>query len=90
MAGFLGMDVEQVRGLAQNLEQKAQTIDDIITQLTSALHNTDWKGPDAVQFKNDWDNNLVPDLRGVAQALRTASQRAKSNAQAQENTSNSF
>lgn len=88
MAGFVGMDIEQVRGLARNLEQQAQVIDDIISQLNSALQSTDWKGPDADQFRNDWNSSLVPDLRRVAGELRRASQRADRNAQAQANTSN--
>lgn len=89
MAGFYGMDIEQVRQLANQLGQKAQTIDEVISTITNQLGSTDWKGPDADQFRNDWNGTLTTQLRNVAQALRDAQQRANKNAQEQEQTSNS-
>lgn len=88
MAGFYGMDIEQVRQLANQLGQKAQTIDEVISTITNQLGSTDWKGPDADQFRNDWNTTLSTQLRNVAQALRNAQQRANKNAQEQEQTSN--
>lgn len=87
MAGFIGMDVEQVRNLATQLGQKAQTIDEVIATITSTLASTDWKGQDADQFRADWDGNLTTQLRNVAQSLRDTEQRANNNAAEQEQTS---
>ncbi len=86
---FFGMDIEQVRSLANQLGQKAQVIDDLINTITSQLSSTDWKGPDADNFRNDWNGTLTSQLRNVAQALRDAQDRANRNASEQETTSNS-
>ncbi len=87
MAGFIGMDVEQVRSLANQLGQKAQTIDEVISSITSTLANTEWRGQDADQFRSDWEGNLTTQLRNVAQTLRDTEQRANNNATEQEQTS---
>lgn len=82
-----GMDIEQVRQLANQLGQKAEQIDHIIQDITSRLGSTDWKGPDAEQFRNDWQGTLSSQLRNVAQTLRDTQTRATQNASAQEQTS---
>lgn len=87
MAGFYGMDVEQVRELARQLFDKASQIDDLAQQLTSKLTATDWKGPDSDRFRDEWMTNHQPALQRVAEALRDASQKANNNAQEQENIS---
>lgn len=84
-----GLDVQQVRQLSTQLNQKASDIDSILTSLTSALNGTQWEGPDATQFRNDWTGQHTSSLRQVAQALRDAASKAQQNATAQEQTSNS-
>ena len=87
---FLGMDVEQVRQLARQMDAKAQTIDEIVSTLSSQLQSTDWKGSDADQFRNQWNSDLTTKLRQVSQALKEASQTATRNAQVQDSTSASL
>lgn len=84
-----GLDVEQVRQLSTQLNQKAGDIDSILSTLTSTLNSTQWEGPDATQFRNDWSGQYTSSLRQVSQALRDAAQKATQNANAQEQTSNS-
>tara|TARA_R110002020_G_scaffold77567_2_gene195782 strand:+ start:2702 stop:2968 length:267 start_codon:yes stop_codon:yes gene_type:complete len=84
-----GLDVQQVRQLSSQLNQKAADIDGVLSTLTSALNSTQWEGPDANQFRNDWSGQHTSALRQVAQALRDAGQKASQNAAAQEQTSNS-
>lgn len=84
-----GLDIQAVRQLSSQLGQKAQDIDSILQTLTAALNNTQWEGPDATQFRNDWSGQQSSSLRQVAQALRDAAQKATQNANAQEQTSNS-
>lgn len=88
MAGFVGMDVEQVRDLARQLNDKATQIDDLTSQLTSKLSGTEWKGADADRFRDEWTSNHQPALMRVAEALRDAGQKANSNADAQDQVSN--
>jgi len=84
-----GLDVQQVRQLSSQLNQKASDIDSILSTLTNALSNTQWEGPDATQFRSDWSGQHTAALRQVGQALRDAANKASQNASAQEQTSNS-
>ncbi|MDO5498058.1 MAG: hypothetical protein Q4F67_00065 [Propionibacteriaceae bacterium] len=86
-ANFFGMDINEVRGFATQLGQKAQEIDTLAQQLTQALGNTQWVGPDATSFRNEWQSQHMAALRNVATALREAQNRANANAQEQETTS---
>jgi hypothetical protein len=88
MAGFTGMDIEGVRSLARQLQQKADEIEQIKAHLTSALNGAQWVGPDQQRFKSDWEGNSVPALSRVSESLRSASQAAEQNAQQQEQASN--
>ena len=83
-----GLDVQQVRQLSTQLNQKAGDIDSILSTLTNALNGTQWEGPDANQFPNGWSGQYTSSLRQVAQALRDAASKATQNANAQEQTSN--
>ena len=83
-----GLDVAQVRQLSTQLNQKAADIESILSTLTAALNGTQWEGPDASQFRNDWSGQHTASLRNVASALRDAGAKAQQNATAQEQTSN--
>ncbi|WP_292727431.1 WXG100 family type VII secretion target [Microbacterium sp. UBA837] len=82
-----GLDVQQVRQLSTQLNQKAADIDSILSTLTSALDATQWEGPDATQFRSEWSGQHSASLRRVAEALRDAASKASRNAAAQEQTS---
>ncbi|BDZ39628.1 WXG100 family type VII secretion target [Microbacterium suwonense] len=83
-----GLDVQQVRQLSSQLNQKASDIDGVLSSLTGVLNNTQWQGPDATQFRNDWTGQHTSALRQVAQALRDAANKAQQNAAQQEQASN--
>lgn len=87
MSQFLGMNPEEVRALASQLNQKAGEIESIKSQLTSKLQGTTWVGQDANQFRSEWDSSHAPAINRVVEALRTASQTATRNASAQDQTS---
>lgn len=82
-----GMDPQAVRQFSQQLTQKAGEIQSIVQQLTNALQNTAWLGPDRQQFESDWNGQHCTALRQVIQGLEQAAQRASMNAQQQEDTS---
>jgi uncharacterized protein YukE len=88
MAGFIGMDVQQVRTFAQLLNTKADELEGILNTLTSSLQSTQWVGPDRQRFESDWDGQFVTALRNVAEGLRTAGTAANGNADQQEQASN--
>ena len=83
-----GLDVQQVRQLSAQLNQKAGEIESALSTLTGALSNTQWEGPDAIAFRNDWSGSHTAALRQVISALRDASTKATQNANSQEQTSN--
>ncbi|MBU1250727.1 MAG: hypothetical protein KJ659_11250 [Actinobacteria bacterium] len=87
MAQVWGLDVEQVRGLAREMDREADGIDQTLSRLTGALGNTQWTGPDATQFRDEWQGAHSNALRKVAGALRDTAQMARANADAQERAS---
>lgn len=88
MSGFTGMDIGQVRAFANQLRTKADEIDGLSRELTSALGNTQWVGQDRQQFEGDWNGQYVSSLKNVADGLRSAATRADGNATQQEEASN--
>lgn len=86
---FTGMDIGQVRQFAQQLTQKADEIEAIMTMLTGALAGAQWVGTDRTNFESDWNGQHCTALRSVCDGLRDASQRANSNADQQEQASSS-
>ncbi|MFF1880736.1 hypothetical protein ACFVVC_04665 [Pseudarthrobacter sp. NPDC058196] len=84
-----GLDVQQVRQLSSQLNQKAEEIQSILGTLTTSLEGTQWQGPDATAFRNEWAGAHSSSLRQVAQALHDASQKASMNATQQENAAQS-
>jgi hypothetical protein len=82
-----GADVEQLRTLGSKLQHGANEIDQQRSNLTSLLNQTDWKGPDADRFKEQWNGEHTTMLNKVAEALKEAGQKAKRNAEEQSNAS---
>lgn len=82
-----GQDIEQVKQLAAQLNSKAGDIQNVISQLTSAVNSVEWRGPDAERFKSDWQGQHVPQLKQIVTALQTASQKASKNASEQQQAS---
>ncbi|MFV8228599.1 WXG100 family type VII secretion target [Mycolicibacterium fortuitum] len=84
---MVGADVEQLNQLSAQLNNKANDIQSVISQLTSAINSVEWKGNDANRFRADWSGQYVGQLKQVVTALQTASQNAKRNAQEQQTAS---
>lgn len=82
-----GLDIQQVRQLSSQLNRQAETIQQSLSTLTAALNGTQWTGPDAEQFRNEWSSTHTASLRNVINALQEASQKAARNADAQEQAS---
>ena len=82
-----GADIEQVQQLSNQLNAKANDIQGIVSQLSSAISSVNWLGPDADRFRSDWQGQHVAQLKQVISALQTASQNARRNAQEQQTAS---
>lgn len=84
---FIGNDPGQLRTLAAQLNGNADQIQNILTQLTSQLNNTQWQGADASRFRSEWTGTHTAQLRAVINALHEASRTATQNASQQETAS---
>jgi uncharacterized protein YukE len=87
---MMGMNVEQVRQLAGQLEQGAQQLEEIVSRLTNARQSAEWVGPDREQFMGEWTGQHVQQLRTVANGIREAGQKANRNAEEQQSTSSTL
>ncbi len=89
MAGAItaGMDVEQVRQLAVEMNNAAEQIQAIGQRITGLVEGAPWVGQDYVNFHTDWQGNQLQRLGQVVEALHAGSQVATTNATDQESTS---
>lgn len=84
-----GADVNELRALSKKLTAGAQEIEQQAQLLTKSLAATNWQGPDADNFRNEWNGQHVSSLKKVAAAVEAAGQRASQNAQQQAEASGS-
>ncbi len=84
---IFGADIEQVQQLSAQLNAKASDIENIISQLSSAISSVTWMGPDAERFRSEWQGTHVAQLKQVVSALQRASQDAARNAREQQSAS---
>lgn len=85
-----GQDIEQVRALAGLFESSADELESSRQQVTAAVFGFDGYGPNVDQMRGEWSDRLAPTLSDIAEALREAGDKATRNADAQEDTSNSY
>lgn len=83
-----GMNVEQVKNLAKKLDEKANQIQQIITETRNILNSVAWEGPDAKRFKSEWESKGVRQLQEAKEILTQTAQAANRNADQQQQASN--
>jgi WXG100 family type VII secretion target len=86
---MLGMDVEIVRGVSQQLTGQADEIESVIAAVDGLIAEAgnNWTGDDATAFIDSWNSQHKPALTSAADAIRQLSQTAASQADEQEQTS---
>jgi uncharacterized protein YukE len=82
-----GADVQQLRQLGSKLQAGASEIETQKSTLTKVLSSTNWEGPDADKFRNEWSGTHTTMLTKVAEALKEAGDKAKRNAEEQDQAS---
>jgi Proteins of 100 residues with WXG len=82
-----GADIAQLKNLGSKLQAGSNEIENQRNTLNKVLEATDWKGPDADKFRNEWRGQHMTALNKVAQALQEAGKRATKNAAEQEQAS---
>ncbi len=79
-AGFVGADPEALTQLAQRMSQAAQRLESIRTELTARLGHTYWGGPNADQFRQQWQYRLSPAVASAVSSLQGAARLLTANA----------
>ena len=87
MAGFLGQIPEEVDELAGLLERKSSELETTVSEITSKLGSTTWRGNDRERFEGNWTGTISANLRTAANQLSEAAQDARRNAQQQREAS---
>ncbi len=87
MSGFLGQIPEEVDELAGLLERKASEIETTVSEISSKLGSTTWRGNDRERFEGTWQGTIAANLRSAANQLTDAAQDARRNAAEQRNAS---
>jgi hypothetical protein len=82
-----GADVEQLKTLSTKLQGGANEIEQQKNNLNNLLNTTEWTGPDADIFRQQWSGEHMSQLTRVAEALKEAGQKAARNAQEQSDAS---
>lgn len=86
MAGFVGMDHEQIKSIAKQVEQEATKIQSDMTAVGSKITAAQWKGPDREKFVADWGQQKAQ-VTKVCDMLRATARTMTANADQQALTS---
>lgn len=84
MFQLTGMDIGQIRALADQMRREAAGIEQMLTTLTSELEGVPWRGQDRQMFLDEWRVRHVASLRRVVESLESAACQASEHARQQE------
>lgn len=69
MSGMMGGDLAQLDALRKTFTDQVQSVDVLRGAVDGALGSTQWTGPAADRFRNEWASTFVPALRRLQDAL---------------------
>lgn len=69
MSGMMGGDLAQLDGLRKTFTDQVETVNVLRGAVDGALGSTQWTGPAADRFRNEWASSFVPALRRLQEAL---------------------
>ena len=72
---MFGANPEQLTALGRNLQRQIDSINGVLSTVTSALAGTTWVGPARDQFEQDWNSTFRTALTRLNQAFEAAGQR---------------
>lgn len=86
MAGFIGMDPEQIKTIARKVEGEATKIQTDVTTVGNNITAAQWKGPDREKFVAEWAQQKAQ-VAKVCDMLRATARNMIANADQQTLTS---
>ena len=69
MSGMMGSDLAQLDVLRKTFGDQVQAVEGLRAAVDGALGSTQWTGPAADRFRNEWGGSFVPGLRRLQEAL---------------------
>ena len=69
MSGMMGGDLAQLDALRKTFGDQVQAVESLRAAIDGALGSTQWTGPAADRFRNEWSGSFVPALRRLQEAL---------------------
>jgi uncharacterized protein YukE len=89
--GMVGADIEALRLLADKFDEGSEKLDNVVTAIEAAMPQLDaWNGADGESFREEWNGNHLARLRDTAVALTDVAVTVRSNADAQQTTSDDY
>jgi uncharacterized protein YukE len=64
-----GADIAQMQQLEQRLKQESSSVTELMNRIDQALANTQWTGPAADRFRQEWSNDFRKALMTLSNAL---------------------
>jgi uncharacterized protein YukE len=74
MSGIYGANPEQLEQLGNTLKRQIESINSVISTVSSALGGTTWTGPARERFESDWNGSFRTALTRLNEAFDAAGQ----------------
>ena len=74
MSGIYGANPEQLEQLGNTLKRQIESINSVISTVSSALGGTTWTGPARERFESDWNGSFHSALTRLNEAFDAAGQ----------------
>lgn len=84
---FYGANTQQLTEYGTSLDNGAVRVEELIDSLQSVVHATEWIGPDADRFREEFQNMREALARAVCDALRERARTCEENAEEQDEAS---
>lgn len=65
----IGGDIEQLSSLEQTFSREAENVQTLRSTISSTLESTNWRGPAAQRFREQWNGEFASALARLADAL---------------------
>lgn len=72
LAGMIGADPDQLSNLGTTLARQRETVDGIVSLVSSSLAQTLWSGPARQAFESEWQSSFRLALTRLAEAFDVA------------------
>ena len=84
---FYGLDTQYSREASRGMEQGAQDLGSMVSDISALVDEVLWIGPAAQRFKGDWDGSLRPELSAACESLSDSARELHRRAELQDEVS---